>query len=169
MGHLFKHTFWRLTLSTRKRCHMNLWSAWLVLTHHHHHHLHFSHLHRHLELEKAIFSFLYVVLFNWRAVFCLFSVKPRAASQLSFLSKHVVRVAIYLVHWPSLWLPRLLSHWCGSWTVSWPLRLRLFASAELQLYRTSLPHQIISRTIWSKLTPSRWYPWLSAGCLLSAL
>jgi hypothetical protein len=40
MGLLFKPTFWRLTLSTPKRCHMDLWLASLVLTHHHCHRLH---------------------------------------------------------------------------------------------------------------------------------
>jgi hypothetical protein len=32
MGRLFKPTFWHFTLSTPKRCHMDLWSAQLVLT-----------------------------------------------------------------------------------------------------------------------------------------
>ncbi len=39
-GCLFKLTFWCLTLSTPKHCHMDLWLARLVLTHHHHHQLH---------------------------------------------------------------------------------------------------------------------------------
>ncbi len=34
---LFKLAFWRLSLSTPKRCHMDLWLARLVLTHHHLH------------------------------------------------------------------------------------------------------------------------------------
>jgi hypothetical protein len=38
-GRLFKLAFWRLTLSTSKRCHMDLWLAQLVLTHHHLHRL----------------------------------------------------------------------------------------------------------------------------------
>jgi hypothetical protein len=32
------------------------------------------------------------------------------------------------------------------------------ASAELWLYRTSLPHLIVSRTIWSEWTRPRWSP-----------
>ncbi len=40
MGDLFKPTFWHWTLSTQKRCIMNLWLAQLVLTHHHCHRLH---------------------------------------------------------------------------------------------------------------------------------
>jgi hypothetical protein len=38
------------------------------------------------------------------------------------------------------------------------LVLRLLASDELRLYLTSLPHLIISRTIWSEWTRSRWSP-----------
>jgi hypothetical protein len=77
-----------------------------------------------------------------------FLVKQRAAFQLFFFSKHVVRVALFIRHTvPPAWLLRLLSHWSGIQTVPWPLVWRLLASFELQLYRTSLPHLIISRTI----------------------
>ncbi len=62
LGGLFKLTFWCLTLSSPKRCHMDLWLAWLVLTHHH--------LHQHHQLPSATFprdrvnsSFLLVVFF----------------------------------------------------------------------------------------------------------
>ncbi len=64
---------------------------------------------------------------------------PRAAFQVFFLSKHVMRVALSLAHCPHIWLPQLLSHWSGSQTVPVTLVLRLLASAELQLYQTSLP------------------------------
>jgi hypothetical protein len=36
------------------------------------------------------------------------------------------------------------------------------------LYRTSLPHLIIARTIWSEWTRSQWSPWLDVRCPLSA-
>jgi hypothetical protein len=74
----------------------------------------------------------------------------------------------YSAHWPPVWLPQLLSHLSGSRTVPWLLVLRLLASAELLLYWTSLPPLIISRTIWSEWTRSRWSPWPPAGCPLSA-
>jgi hypothetical protein len=45
------------------------------------------------------------------------------------------------------WLPRLLSRWRGSQTAPLTLVLRLLASAELRLYRTSLSSLLISRTI----------------------
>ncbi len=48
LSHLFKPTFWCLTLSTSKRCHMDLWLAWHVLTHHHCHWHYPSLLHQHL-------------------------------------------------------------------------------------------------------------------------
>ncbi len=60
--------------------------------------------------------------------------------------------------WPPVWLPRLLFHWSSSQTVPLTLVLRLLASAELLLYWTSLPCRIISRTIWSAWTQSRWSP-----------
>ncbi len=40
LGYLFKLDFWCLTLSTPKRCHMDLWLAWLVLIHHYYHRIH---------------------------------------------------------------------------------------------------------------------------------
>jgi hypothetical protein len=69
---LFKETFWRLTLSTLECCHMDLWSAQLVLTHHHRHHLHPSLLHQHLESRVSNSFFLSVVLFLCWAAFCPF-------------------------------------------------------------------------------------------------
>ncbi len=36
------------------------------------------------------------------------------------------------------------------------------------LYRTSLPHLTIARTIWSEWTRSQWSPWLVVRCPLSA-
>ncbi len=41
-------------------------------------------------------------------------------------------------------------------------------SAELRLYRSSLPRLIIVRTIWSEWTQPRWSPFLAAGCPSSA-
>jgi hypothetical protein len=66
------------------------------------------------------------------------------------LSKYVMRVALLFHPLAPVWLPWLLSHWShwsGSRTVPWHLVLRLLASAELQLYRTSLP-------AWSSREPS---------------
>ncbi len=54
--------------------------------------------------------------------------------------------------------PPLLSHWRVSWTVPLTLILRLLASAELWLCRTSLLRLIISRTIRTEWTLSRWSP-----------
>ncbi len=80
---LFKQTFWRLTLSTLECCHMDLWSAQLVLTHHHRHHLHPSLLHQHLKSSVSNSFILSVVFFSGGLPFALFSVKQRAAFQLS--------------------------------------------------------------------------------------
>ncbi len=79
---IFKPTFWRLTLSTPKRCHMDLWSAQLALTHHHSHRLQPSLLHQHPESKVCNSFFLSIVFFSGG---CLlpFSVKQRAAFQLS--------------------------------------------------------------------------------------
>jgi hypothetical protein len=62
-----------------------------------------------------------MVLFLWRVAFYPFLVKQRAAIQLSFLSKHVMRVALLFGSLAPVWLPLLLSHWSGSQTVPWPL------------------------------------------------
>ncbi len=64
-----------------------------------------------------------------------------------------------------MWPPLLLSHWSSSWTVPLTLVLRFLASTELQLYWTNLPRLIISRTIWSEWTRSRWSP--LAWCRMS--
>jgi hypothetical protein len=61
-------------------------------------------------------------------------------------------------YYAPVWLPRLLSYWSGNKKVPLTLVLRLFASAELWLYRTSLPRLIILRTIWSERTRPRWSP-----------
>jgi hypothetical protein len=92
-------------------------------------------------------SFFSVVFFSGGLPFALYSVRLRTVVQPSLLSKCSVRVALYSAHWPPIWLPQLLSHWSGSRTVPVTLVLRLLASAELQLYQTSLPHLIVSRTI----------------------
>jgi hypothetical protein len=82
-GRLFKLYFWRLTLSSPKQCHMDLWSARLVLTHPYCHQLHPFLLHQHQELRVSNLSFLSMVLFLWQAAIFPFSVKHRAAFQLS--------------------------------------------------------------------------------------
>jgi hypothetical protein len=65
----------------------------------------------------------------------------------------------YSAHWPPVWLPRLLSDWSDR-KVPLTLVLRLLASAELRIYRTSLPRLIVLKTISSLPL------WLDAGCPL---
>ncbi len=154
---LFKLAFWRLTLSTPKRCHMDLCLAQLFLTHHHHHRLQLLPFAT-LPGVRVSSSFLPVVFFSGGAAFCPCLVRPRVVVQLSLLSRYSVRAAFNSAHWPPIWLSRLLSHWSGSRTVPLTQVLRLLTSAELRLYRTSLPRMIVSRTIWSELTRLRWSP-----------
>jgi hypothetical protein len=77
-----------------------------------------------------------------------------------------------MAYWSPIWLSRLLSHQSSRRTVHLTLVLLLSASAELQPYRTSLPHLIISRTIWSEWTQPRcwlvlhWNVWYEATKLL---
>jgi hypothetical protein len=67
--------------------------------------------------------------------FALYVLQFRAAfSSLSF-SKYVTRVALYSAHRP----PTAVAHLSGSWTVPWPLVLRLLASAELCSTRPASP------------------------------
>ncbi len=129
---------------------MDLWLASLVLIHLHHHCHHPSLLQQHPEFTVSVLSFLSAVLFLWRADFCPFSVKQRAAFQLSLLSKYVVRIAHFFGPLTPIWLPQLLSHLSGGRTVPWPLDLRLLASAELLLYQTSLPppNYLENHLIW---------------------
>ncbi len=122
LGRLFKPSFWRLTLSTPKCCHMDLWLAQLVLTHHHHYRLHPSLLHQHLEFKVSnSFFFIRGAFLSGRLSFALFL----SSKELLFSSPYLTSIR----------------------TVPWPLVLRLLASAELQLYWTSLP-------AWSSREPS---------------
>ncbi len=57
---------------------------------------------------------LLVVIFFWRAAFWpFFQSNQELLLSSPFLSKHVMRVALYSAHWPPVWLPWLLSHWSG--------------------------------------------------------
>jgi hypothetical protein len=146
---------------------MDLWSACLVLTNLHRHRHHPFLLQQHPAFRVSVISF-YPWCFSLAGYLLpCFSPGKSCFSALYFLGKCVVRVALLFGPLAPGWLPRLLSHLSGSQTDPWPLVLRLLASAELLLYRTSLPHLIISRTIWSEWTWSRWSHWLAAGCPLS--
>jgi hypothetical protein len=127
-GWLFKLAFWRLTLSILKCCHMDLWLARLVLTHHHLHRLHQLPSAK-LTGDRVSSSFLIVVFF------CPCLVKLRAVVQLS-LFEQIFRESSPR---PPIWPSWLLSHWSSSQTVPLTLVLRLLASAELWLYWTNLP------------------------------
>ncbi len=153
-GRLFKLAFWCLTLSTLKRYHMDLWLAWLILTHHHLHWLQHLPSANFMEQEWIALSYLWC-FFSDGLPFALYSVKLRAVDQLSLLSWCFMRVDIYSAHWPPVWLPRLLSHWSGSQTVPLTLVMRLLASAELLLYWTSLSRLNVLRTIWYEWTRPR--------------
>ncbi len=134
---------------TPKRCHMDLRLACLVLIHLRCHCHHPSLLQQHLEFRVSDLSFLSVLLFFGRLPFALFLSSKEELFSSPFFTKYVMRAALLfgLAPPPPILLPWLLSHLSGSRTVPWPLVLRLLASAELLLYRTSLPHLIISRTI----------------------
>ncbi len=122
-----------------KHCHMDLWSAQLV--------------------DRVSSSFLLVVFFSGRLPFALVWLGLELlSSSPPFLVDIWWELPFYLAHWPPVWLPRLLFHWSCGWTVPLTLVLKLLASAELQLYRTSLPCLIISRAIWSEWTRPRRYP-----------
>ncbi len=147
---------------------MDLRLTWLVLTHHHHHH------HQQLPSspsprERVSSSFLLAVVFFWRADFCptvvWLGLELLPSSPLEWIT---CESSPLTQHSSPLSRPRLLSPWSCSLTVPLTLVLRLLASAELRLYRTSLPRLIISRTIWSEWTKSRWSPWLVAECPLRA-
>jgi hypothetical protein len=90
----YLNPLFELNPQTPKRCHMDLWSARLVLIHLHRHRHHTSLLQQHPEFRVSVLSFLSMVLFLWRAACCPFSIKQRAAFQLSVLSKYFVRVAL---------------------------------------------------------------------------
>ncbi len=92
---------------------MDLWSARLVFIHLHRHRHHPIILQQHLEIRVSVLSFLYVVLFLWRAAFCPFQSSKELLFSSPLLSKYVMRVALYLAHW----LPRPLPHFSGSQTV----------------------------------------------------
>ncbi len=96
MGRLFKPTFGRLTLSTLKRCHMDLWFARLVLSHYHRHRLHLlpSAMSPGVRVNSSFF--LSVVLFIWQAAFALFQSNLELFSGSPFLSKYFVRAALFI-------------------------------------------------------------------------
>ncbi len=119
---------------TRKRCHMDLWSARLVLTHHHRHRLHPSLLHQHLKFRVSDLSFFIHGAFS--PVGCLLPFFCQAKSCFPALPfcKKVMRVAL-------LFGPLALRLTASNTvslekcrTVPWPLVMRLLASTELQLY-----------------------------------
>jgi hypothetical protein len=95
-GRLFKLTFWHLSLSTPKRCCMDLGLAQLVLTHHHRHRLHLLPSATSPGVRVISSFFLSLVLSSGGLPFALFSVKLRAVFLLSFLSKYFVRVALFI-------------------------------------------------------------------------
>ncbi len=78
-----------------------------------------------------------------------------AVVQLTLLSRCFMRVAFYSAHWS---LSGCLDYHLIGVLVGHHLTLvlRLVASAELRLYRTSLPSLIVSRTIWFEWTRPRW-------------
>ncbi len=130
-GHLFKLAFWRLTLSTPKRCvlvngstgsHSSLFSLTSTSPICKHH----------TEKEWAAFSYPWC-FFSGGLPFAFYSVRLKAVVQLFRLNRCFMRVALSSAHCPPVWLPQLLSYWSGSRTVPLTLALRLLASAELEL------------------------------------
>ncbi len=121
--------FYRLTLSTPKRCHMDLRKTWLVLTHHYHH--------QHQQLPSSTSQERVSSPFS-------FAVKCFLAGCLlpQFGQAQIFRPALPLeqipyesspLTWPTgslVWPPRLLSHWSSSHTVPLTLDLRLLASVS---------------------------------------
>ncbi len=92
MGHLLKLTFRRLTLSTPKRCHMDLWLAWLVLNHHR-----LQHLPSTVQAStraRVSGSFWTVVFFSCGLPFALYLVRLRAVVYLSLLNRCFMKVAL---------------------------------------------------------------------------
>ncbi len=144
MGHRVKPTFWRLILSTPSAVTWTCeWHDWLSPSS--------SSLPSFLQSASSpgvrVSNYLFFICGAFSLACCLlpfFQSNQELLFSSPFLSKHVMRVALYLAHWLPIWLPRLLSHWSGSRTVPWPSVLRLLASAKLQLYQTSLPRLIIS-------------------------
>ncbi len=158
-----------LNPQTPKRCHVDLWSAPMVLIHPHPHQLRHPYLLQQqlLEPRVSVISFQPWCFFFGGLPFALLVLQCRAAfSSLSF-SKYVSRVA--LLFGPMAPCPAASAAAHLSLQPDSPLALS-FETLGLRwalLYQTSLPRQIISRTIWSEWTRSRWSPWLAAGCPLS--
>ncbi len=95
LSRLFKPTFWRISLSTLKGCHMDLWLARLVLTHHHLHRLHPSILDQQPESTVSNPFFFYPWYFlSGRLPFALFQSTKELLFSSPLLSKHVMRVAL---------------------------------------------------------------------------
>ncbi len=112
--------------------------------------------------------FLSVVFFSGRLPFALYLVRLLAVVQLSLLSRCFIRVALYLSHWPPVWLPWLPSHWSGTRTVLVTLVLRLLALLSFGSTGSA-------SSAWLSREPSDLSgldqddpPWLDAGCPLSA-
>ncbi len=158
-----------LNPQTPKRCHMDLWSACLVLIHLHPHQLHHPYLLQQqiLEPRGSFLSFQLWCLFFGGLPFAVLVLQCRAAySSLSFSKHHESS--------PFIWPTGPPSGCLGCCSLEWqqdsPLALS-FETLGLRwalLYQTSLPCLIILRTIWSEWTRSRRSPWLNAGCPLSA-
>jgi hypothetical protein len=166
MGRLFKLAFWCLTLNTTKGCHMDLWFARLVLTHHYFWLQHLPSASFTRSKSKQLIPFNCRVFSSGGLPFDLYSVRLRAVVQLSLLSRCFMRLALLFGLLASVWLPHLSSHWSGSGTVPLTLGLRFLTCAKLWLYRTSLPRLIVFRTIWSECSRPRWS--LDAGCPMHA-
>jgi hypothetical protein len=86
MGHLFKPTFWRLTLSTLKRCHMD-WFSLIVIV------FNISHLQTSSGARVNSSFCLSVVFFSGGLAFALSRLGLELLFSSCFLSWHFVRVA----------------------------------------------------------------------------
>jgi hypothetical protein len=99
------------------------------------------------ELRVSVLSFISGA-FSLAGCLFPFCIQAKSCfSALLFFSKYVVRVAPLSGPLAPRLAASTAAHLSSSRKVPWPLVLRLLASAELLLYRTSLPHLIISRTI----------------------
>ncbi len=121
---------------TPERCHMDLWSARLVLIHLHPHQLHHPHLLQQqlMEPRVSVLSFQPWWFFFGGLPFALLELQCKAAFCSLSNSKYVVRVTLLFGPMaPPAWLPRLLltSVAAGQSRLPWLLVLILLASAEL--------------------------------------
>jgi hypothetical protein len=140
---------------------MDLWLARLVLIHHH--------LHRHHQLPSATLpgdrvrhSFLLEIFFSGMLTFALVQWGLELLSmncRSLFLSRYSMRMALFI--WPTSPPSGCLDCCLIGVVVGLSLVLRLLASTELRLYRTSLPYLMVSRIIrfewtWPWWSPSAW-------------